>query len=195
MCAECFVLQVPQGSSTPSAGRATSVSAKPPWRASGSVPAPKKEAARRSSKGKGKGHLVTEVWVISGLWPVEVLKILEMQRHQNQNLHTENIHSLCLCSLQAPQIPKLSQPFQHAKKRMLFICAWTAAGKDPQKALRFIQGLPPKADLDEHEKALLNEVLQTSPGVSWDTIAGLEEVKRCLERCKGEGIANTDRAW
>eukprot|EP00434_Breviolum_minutum_P020012 symbB.v1.2.017654.t1/scaffold1373.1/size231899/19 len=84
---------VPQGSSTPSAGRATSVSAKPPWRASGSVPAPKKEAARRSSKGKGKG-------------------------------------------------------------------------------------LPPKADLDEHEKALLNEVLQTSPGVSWDTIAGLEEVKR-----------------
>ncbi len=84
---------------------------------------------------------------------------------------------------------------------------WTAAGKDPQKAgairLRshcassLVQGLPPKVDLDEHEKALLNEVLQTSPGVSWDTIAGLEEVKRYLERwsCEGEGIANTHRAW
>ena len=42
-------------------------------------------------------------------------------------------------------------------------------------------GLPTKAiDLDEHEKALLNEVLDASPGVSWDAIAGLEEVKRFL---------------
>ncbi|CAL1142296.1 unnamed protein product [Cladocopium goreaui] len=41
------------------------------------------------------------------------------------------------------------------------------------------KGLPAKAiDLDEHEKALLNEVLDASPGVSWDAIAGLEEVKR-----------------
>ena len=42
-------------------------------------------------------------------------------------------------------------------------------------------GLPAKAiDLDEHEKALLNEDLDASPGVSWDAIAGLEEVKRFL---------------
>eukprot|EP00438_Fugacium_kawagutii_P029822 Skav200948 [mRNA] locus=scaffold448:69537:76379:- [translate_table: standard] len=38
------------------------------------------------------------------------------------------------------------------------------------------KGSAPKGpDLDEHEKALLNEVLETSPGVSWDAIAGLEE--------------------
>ena len=47
-------------------------------------------------------------------------------------------------------------------------------------------GLPAKAiDLDEHEKALLNEVLDASPGVSWDAIAGLEEVKRFLANSTG----------
>eukprot|EP00439_Symbiodinium_sp_Y106_P003342 s4823_g1.t1 len=35
-----------------------------------------------------------------------------------------------------------------------------------------------KLDLDEHEKALLSEVLDRSPGVSWEAIAGLDEVKR-----------------
>lgn len=30
----------------------------------------------------------------------------------------------------------------------------------------------------ELRKALMNEVLETSPGVSWDAIAGLDEVKR-----------------
>ncbi|CAE8625076.1 unnamed protein product, partial [Polarella glacialis] len=33
-------------------------------------------------------------------------------------------------------------------------------------------------DLDEHEKGLLGEVLDDSPSVSWDAIAGLEDVKR-----------------
>lgn len=61
-----------------------------------------------------------------------------------------------------------------------------APKKDPNPAKRSSKGkgkgekgLPAKAiDLDEHEKALLNEVLDASPGVSWDAIAGLEEVKR-----------------
>lgn len=36
----------------------------------------------------------------------------------------------------------------------------------------------PRQDFDEHEKALLEEVLDESPGVAWDAIAGLAEVKR-----------------
>ena len=55
------------------------------------------------------------------------------------------------------------------------------ARSTPQKLNN--SGSPAKAekpDLDEHEKALLNEVLDKSPGVSWDAIAGLEEVKRDL---------------
>mmetsp|Transcript_41216 Transcript_41216/g.92560 ORF Transcript_41216/g.92560 Transcript_41216/m.92560 type:complete len:456 (+) Transcript_41216:17-1384(+) len=40
------------------------------------------------------------------------------------------------------------------------------------------QGKAAAADLDEHEKALLGEVLEETPGVVWDSIVGLEEVKR-----------------
>lgn len=40
-------------------------------------------------------------------------------------------------------------------------------------------GLQP-TDLDEHERALMGEVLDEVPGVSWETLVGLEEVKRLL---------------
>mmetsp|Transcript_38155 Transcript_38155/g.89488 ORF Transcript_38155/g.89488 Transcript_38155/m.89488 type:complete len:453 (+) Transcript_38155:71-1429(+) len=39
-------------------------------------------------------------------------------------------------------------------------------------------GKQPPPDLDEHEKALMSEVLEEAPGIAWDSIVGLEEVKR-----------------